>query len=90
MWSRAAVSRMFTDEWFPEGIVVRGTRTGTIEEIREPYSPESASRLARTYAALWAEPIEWWPVGADAGPRNLAMPKQLYSRSRREENRAGR
>lgn len=77
---------MLTDEWFPDGIIVRGTRTGTIEEIREPYSLESANRLARTYAALWAEPIEWWGVGSDTGPRNLAMPKQLRSRSRRAEN----
>jgi hypothetical protein len=74
---------MLTNDWFPEGIVVRGTRTGTIEEIREPYSSESAGRLARTYAALWAEPIEWWGVGHDSGPRNLAMPKQLRSRSQR-------
>ena len=74
---------MLTSEWFPDGIIVRGTRTGTIEEIPEPYSTDSASRLARTYAALWAEPIEWWGVGSDQGPRNLAMPKQLRSRSRR-------
>ena len=81
---------MFTDEWFPDGIVVRGTRTGTIEEIREPYSLESAKRLARTYAALWAEPIEWWEIGSDAGPRNLAIPKQLRSRPRRFDNHASR
>ncbi len=78
---------MLTDEWFPEGIVVRGTRTGTIEEIREPYSTESAIRLARTYAALWAEPIEWWGLNSDHGPRNLAMPKQLHHSSKpRREN----
>jgi hypothetical protein len=79
---------MLTNEWFPDGIVVRGTRTGTIEEIREPYSTESASRLARTYAALWGEPIEWWALNSDNGPRNLAMPKQLhnYSRPRRENS----
>jgi len=77
---------MLTNEWFPDGIVVRGTRTGTVEEILEPYSTESATRLARTYAALWAEPIEWWGVGADQGPRNLAMPKRLHSHGRRKEN----
>ena len=81
---------MLTKEWFPEGIIVRGTRTGTIEEIREPYSTESASRLARTYAALWAEPIEWWSVGSDQGPRNLVIPKQLRSRPRRTGDAASR
>ncbi len=77
---------MPTSEWFPDGIVLRGTRTGEVEEISEPYSPESAERLARTYAALWGEPIEWWGAGAGYGPRNLAMPKQLHynSRPRRE------
>jgi hypothetical protein len=79
---RTALSAMLRGEWFPDGIVLRGTRTGTVEEIAEPYSPESAERLAKTYAALWAEPIEWWGVGADYGPRNLAMPKQLHSSSR--------
>lgn len=73
---------MFTDDWFPDGIVLRGTQTGTVEEILEPYSPESATRLARTYSALWGEPIEWWGVGADFGQRNLAMPKQLHSNTR--------
>ncbi len=53
---------MRTNDWFPDGIVLRGTRTGTTEEILEPYSPESAERLAMTYAALWGEPIEWWGV----------------------------
>ena len=75
---------MVTNEWFPDGIVLRGTRTGTTEEILEPYSPESAERLAKTYAALWGEPIEWWGAGADFGPRNLAMPKQLHTRERRK------
>ena len=81
---------MLTNEWFPDGIVLRGTRTGTVEEILEPYSPESAERLAKTYAALWGEPIEWWGVGADYGPRNLAMPKQLHPRGRRRENTTSR
>ena len=74
---------MLTNEWYPDGIVLRGTRTGTVEEVLEPYSPESAERLARTYAALWGEPIEWWGVGADHGPRNLAMPKRLHTSSKR-------
>lgn len=78
---------MLTDNWFPEGIVVKGTKTGTVEEIREPYSLESAARLARTYAALWAEPIEWWGLGVDDRPHNLALPKQLTNtRPRRREN----
>ena len=78
---------MLTDNWFPEGIVVKGTKTGTVEEIREPYSLESAARLARTYAALLAEPIEWWGLGVDDRPHNLALPRQLpSSRPRRREN----
>jgi hypothetical protein len=77
---------MLTNEWFPDGIVLRGTRTGTVEEIAEPYSPESAERLAKTYAALWGEPIEWWGIGADYGPRNLAMPKQLHGHTRRRQD----
>jgi hypothetical protein len=81
-----SISAMLTNEWFPDGIVLRGTRTGTTEEMLEPYSPESAERLAKTYAALWGEPIEWWGVGADFGPRNLAMPKQLHGRERRRAN----
>jgi len=84
--SGCSISTMITNDWFPDGIVLRGTRTGTTEEILEPYSPESADRLAKTYAALWGEPIEWWGLAADFGPRNLAMPKQLHkpSRQRRE------
>ena len=81
---------MLTSDWFPEGIVVKGTRSGTVEEIQEPYSLESAARLARTYAALWGEPIEWWGRGADDRPHNFAQPKQLQPRPRRRENPAAR
>jgi hypothetical protein len=81
---------MPTNDWFPDGIVLRGTRTGTMEEILEPYSPESAERLAKTYAALWGEPIEWWGVGSDYGPRNLAMPKQLHPSPRPRRERSTR
>jgi hypothetical protein len=92
VWTEAvsgcSISPMFTNEWFPDGIVMRGTRTGTVEEVLEPYSPESAERLAKTYAALWGEPIEWWGVGADYGPRNLAMPKQLHHNARPPRSRA--
>lgn len=81
---------MLTENWFPEGIVVKGTKSGTIEEITEPYSLESAARLARTYAALWAEPIEWWGRGSDDRPHNFAMPKQLEPRAKRRESPASR
>ncbi len=74
---------MLTDDWFPEGIIVRGTKSGTLEEICDPFSLQSAARLARTYASLWAEPIEWWGRGADDGPHNLALPRQLQNRPRR-------
>jgi hypothetical protein len=81
---------MLTSDWFPEGIVVKGTRSGTVEEIQEPYSLESAARLARTYAALWSEPIEWWGRGDDDRPHNFALPKQLHSRPKRTGNPVSR
>ena len=53
--SGCSISTMRTNDWFPDGIVLRGTRTGTTEEILEPYSPErgaghrSLDRLRRHF-----------------------------------------
>jgi hypothetical protein len=49
--------------WFDKGIAIRGLRSGLTEVMPEPYSARSAARLARSYAVIWREAIEWWPVG---------------------------
>jgi hypothetical protein len=49
--------------WFDKGIAIRGLRSGLTEVMPEPYSARSAARLARSYAIIWREAIEWWPVG---------------------------
>lgn len=49
--------------WFQDGITIRGLKTGVTEVMPEPYSARSAARLARSYAAIWGEATEWWPVG---------------------------
>ncbi len=79
---------MLVDRWFPDGIVVRGARSGVVEEIPEPYSLESATRLAKTYAALWLEAIEWWAIGSEDRPRYVALPKQLHPPTRRTSQRS--
>ena len=79
---------MLTDQWFPDGIVVRGARSGVVEKLPEPYSLESATRLARTYAALWLEPIEWWAIGSEDRPRRVALPMQPHFATRASPRRS--
>jgi hypothetical protein len=79
---------MLKDQWFSKGIVIKGARSGAVETLPEPYSEESAGRLARNYASLWAEPIEWWGIGLEHLPSNLALPKHLRSQSRRSASAA--
>lgn len=54
---------MQANDWFERGIAIRGVRSGVTEVMPEPYSARSAARLAKSYAAIWREAIEWWPVG---------------------------
>ena len=79
---------MFGDQWFSEGIVIKGASTGAVETIPEPYSAESAGRLARTYASLWAEPIEWWGIGLENQAPNIFIPRHFRHQSRRPQSAA--
>lgn len=80
---------MLSDEWFPDGIVVKGSRTGVTEVLPEPYSLESAERLVRTYASLWLEHIEWWGIGAEDHRRYVTIPKRLDPQARRFASNTG-
>lgn len=63
-----------SDVWYDEGIVLKGTKTGAVELLPEPYSLASAMRVAQCYASLWSEPIEWWPAAPLDAPRHVVEP----------------
>jgi hypothetical protein len=91
-WTTAAPGctfpAMLSDQWFPDGIVLKGARTGVVEKIPEPYSFESAVRLAKNYSKLWLEPIEWWGIGSEDQPHYVAVPQRLEPRRRRSASGA--
>ncbi len=80
---------MQQDYWFPNGIVLKGTRTGSTETLAEPYSFASAVRLARTYASLWLEAIEWWGIGDADEVHYSVEPRNTRERQARRERSRG-
>jgi hypothetical protein len=79
---------MLKDRWFSQGIVIKGARSGAVETLPEPYSAESAQRLATTYSSLWLEPVEWWGVESDGQERYTAVSKRYGGLGKRSDGMA--